>query len=80
MVRQVKQDLVIQKRETLAQSILNSKVLLEIIELHEIWESNPHIQLEDNDLIFANEVSQALIRHTKRLEEIGFLTPDIEED
>jgi hypothetical protein len=76
----VYQDLVIQKRETLAQSILNSKVLLEIIELHEIWECNPHIQLEDNDLIFANEVSQALQRHTKRLEEIGFLTPEVDDD
>ena len=75
----MRQDVVIQKRETVAQSILNSKVLLEIIELHELWECCPE-QDEENDLIFANEVSQSLTRHTKRLIKIGFLTPDIEED
>ncbi len=73
----MKQDLVIQKRETLAQSILNSKVLLEIIELHEEWESTYHVE---SNVIFANEVSQALQRHTKRLEEIGFLTPEVDDD
>lgn len=74
----MRQDVVIQKRETVAQSILNSKVLLEIIELHEEWDSK-YGDIE-NDLIFANEVSQSLQRHTKRLIKIGFLTPDIEED
>jgi len=74
----VKQDLVIFEREKLAQSILNSKVLLEIIELHELWECCPH-QGFNNDIEFANEVSFSLIRHTRRLEKIGFLTPDLDE-
>ena len=74
----MRQDVVIQKRETVAQSILNSKVLLEIIELHEEWDSK-YGDIE-NDLIFANEVIQSLQRHTKRLIKIGFLSPDIEED
>ena len=74
----MKQDLVIFEREKLAQSILNSKVLLEIIELHELWECCPH-QGSSNDVEFANEVSIALIKHTRRLERIGFLTPDFDE-
>ena len=75
----MKQDLVVQKRETVAQSILNSKVLIEIIELHELWECCPH-QNADNNLEFSHEVSRSLTRHTERLMEIGFLTPDIDEE
>ena len=75
----MKQDLVIFEREKLAQSILNSKVLLEIIELHELWECCPY-QNADNNLEFAHEVSRSLTRHTERLMEIVFLTPDIDEE